>query len=69
MGSRDFQRFRVNWGSLVYFTSTPEKWKRAVNNYVDPIMRRRFGISVRYNIWSELGKITLLDKNVLMNIG
>ena len=69
MGSRDFQRFRVNWGSLIYFTSTPEKWKRAVNNYVDPIMRRRFGISVRYNIWSELGKITLLDKNVLMNIG
>ena len=69
MGSREFQRVRVNWGSLVYFTTTPDRWKRAVNNYIDPILRRQFGISIRYYTWGELGKITLLDKNVIMNIG
>jgi hypothetical protein len=69
MGGREFQRVRVNWSSLIYFTTTPEKWKRAINKYVDPIMRRQFGISVRYYKWNELGTITLLDKNVIMNIG
>lgn len=69
MGGREFQRVRVNWSSLIYFTTTPERWKRAINKYVDPIMRRQFGISVRYYTWNELGTITLLDKNVIMNIG
>jgi hypothetical protein len=69
MGGREFQRVRVDWSSLIYFTTTPEKWKRAINKYVDPIMRRQFGISVRYYTWNELGTITLLDKNVIMNIG
>ena len=69
MGGREFQRVRVDWSSLTYFTTTPEKWKRVINKYVDPIMRRQFGISVRYYTWNELGTITLLDKNVIMNIG
>lgn len=67
MDGREFQRVRVTWSSLVYITTTTEQWKRAVNNYLDPIMRRQFGISVRYYTWNELGKITLLDKNVIMN--
>ena len=69
MGGREFQRVRVDWSSLAYFATTPERWKRAINKYVDPIMRRQFGISVRYYTWNELGTITLLDKNVIMNIG
>jgi len=68
MDDRQFQRVRVVWSSLVYISTTAKQWKRAVNNYLDPIMRRQFGISVRYYTWNELGKITLLDKNVLMNI-
>jgi len=68
MDGRQFQRVRVVWSSLVYISTTAKQWKRAVNNYLDPIMRRQFGISVRYYTWNELGKITLLDKNVLMNI-
>lgn len=67
MNGREFQRVRVNWSSLVYITTTTQQWKRAVNNYLDPIMRKQFGISVRYYTWNELGKITLLDKNVIMN--
>jgi len=35
---------------------------------MDPIMRKEFGISVKYYTWDELGEITLLDRNVLMNI-
>ena len=68
MDGREFQRVRVVWSSLVYITTTTKQWKKAVNNYLDPIMRKQFGISIRYYTWDELGKITLLDKNVLMNI-
>jgi hypothetical protein len=67
--SREFQRVSVNWSNLAYIQTTADQWKRAVNGYVDPIMRRKFGISIKYYTWDELGEITLLDKNVIMNIG
>jgi hypothetical protein len=66
---QEFQRVSVTWSNLAYIQTTPTQWKRAVNNYIDPIMRRKFGISVRYYIWDQLGEITLLDKNVIMNVG
>ena len=66
---QEFQRVSFTWSNLGYFQTTPTQWKRAVNNYIDPIMRRKFGISVRYYTWDQLGEITLLDKNVIMNIG
>jgi hypothetical protein len=66
---QEFQRVSVTWSNLGYFQTTPTQWKRAVNNYIDPIMRRKFGISVKYYTWDQLGEITLLDKNVIMNIG
>ena len=66
---QEFQRVSVTWSNLAYIQTTPTQWKRAVNNYIDPIMRRKFGISVRYYTWDQLGEITLLDKNVIMNIG
>jgi len=69
LSSREFQRVSVNWSNLEYFQTTPTQWKRAVNNYIDPIMRRKFGISIKYYTWDQLGEITLLDKNVIMNIG
>ena len=67
--SREFQRVSVNWSNLAYIQTTADQWKRAVNGYIDPIMRRKFGISIKYYTWDELGEITLLDKNVIMNIG
>ena len=66
---QEFQRVSVTWSNLGYFQTTPTQWKRAVNNYIDPIMRRKFGISIKYYTWDQLGEITLLDKNVIMNIG
>ena len=66
---QEFQRVSFTWSNLGYFQTTPTQWKRAVNNYIDPIMRRKFGISVRYYTWDQLGEITLLDKNVIMDIG
>ena len=66
---QEFQRASFTWSNLGYFQTTPTQWKRAVNNYIDPIMRRKFGISVRYYTWDQLGEITLLDKNVIMDIG
>jgi hypothetical protein len=69
LSSREFQRVSVNWSNLEYFQTTPDRWKRAVNGYMDPIMRKKFGISIKYYTWDELGEITLLDKNVIMNIG
>ena len=67
--SREFQRVSVNWSNLAYIQTTADQWKRAVNGYIDPIMRRKFGISIKYYTWDELGEITLLDKNVIMNVG
>ena len=64
-----FRGIEVSWRNLGYSRTTREQWVKFINNYIDPIMRRQFGISVRYYPWSELGKITLLDKNVIMNIG
>jgi hypothetical protein len=69
LSSREFQRVSVNWSNLEYFQTTPDRWKRAVNGYMDPIMRKKFGISIKYYTWDELGEITLLDKNVIMNVG
>ena len=66
---QEFQRVSVTWSNLAYIQTTPDQWKRAINGYIDPIMRRKFGISVRYYTWDQLGEITLLDKNVIMNIG
>lgn len=66
---QEFQRVSVTWSNLGYFQTTPTQWKRAMNNYIDPIMRKKFGISVKYYTWDQLGEITLLDKNVIMNVG
>jgi hypothetical protein len=66
---QEFQRVSVTWSNLAYIQTTSDKWKRAVNGYIDPIMRRKFGISIKYYTWDQLGEITLLDKNVIMNIG
>ena len=65
---RNSKKVRVTWSDLVYIQTTPNQWKRVVNNFMDPIMRKEFGISVKYYTWDELGEITLLDRNVLMNI-
>jgi len=67
--SGEFRRVSVNWSNLVYIQTTPGQWKKAVNGYIDPIMRKKFGISIKYYTWDELGEITLLDKNVIMNVG
>ena len=66
--SRELRRVSVNWSNLVYIQTTADQWKRTVNGYVDPIMRKKFGISIKYYTWDELGEITLLDKNVIMNV-
>lgn len=67
--SGEFRRVSVNLSNLVYIQTTPGQWKKAVNGYIDPIMRKKFGISIKYYTWDELGEITLLDKNVIMNVG
>ena len=67
--SEPFQKSTVNWSAIAYIQTTPESWKKVVNGNIDPIMRKKFGISIKYYTWDELGEITLLDKNVIMNIG
>lgn len=64
-----FRRIEVSWDTIGYSRTTRDQWVKFINNYIDPIMRKQFGISIRYYTWNELGKITLLDKNVIMNIG
>lgn len=68
MNGKEFKKVRVTWSDLVYIQTTPSQWKGVVNKYMDPIMRKQFGISVKYYTWDELGEITLLDRNVIMDI-
>ena len=68
MNGQEFKKVRVTWSDLVYIQTTPSQWKGVVNKYMDPIMRKQFGISVKYYTWDELGEITLLDRNVIMDI-
>tara|TARA_B110000503_G_scaffold14031_1_gene19167 strand:+ start:80 stop:922 length:843 start_codon:yes stop_codon:yes gene_type:complete len=65
--SKEFERVAVTWSSIPFFQTTSPIWKRTINKYIDPIMRKQFGISIKYYTWSELGEITLLDKNNIMN--
>ncbi len=64
-----FANVRTGYRGLAYVETNSSNWKRFINRYIDPIMRRQFGISIKYYSWNELGKITLLDKNVIMNQG
>ncbi len=62
-----FRNVQRAWSNLGYSRTTREQWVKFVNGYIDPIMRKQSGISVRYYLWTELGTITLLNKDSLMN--
>ena len=62
-----FRSLQREWGVVGYTRVTRDSWLKFINEYIDPIMRRQFGISVRYYLWSELGTITLLSRDVIMN--
>ena len=62
-----FRNVQRDWANLGYSRTTREQWVKFMNSYIDPIMRRQSGISIRYYLWTELGTITLLNKNSLMN--
>lgn len=64
-----FSNLMIENRGLFYIVTNSVNWKRFINRRIDPIMRRQFGISIRYYSWNELGKITLVDKNILMNQG
>ena len=57
MDGPEFRRVRVSWSSLVYISTTAKQWKKAVNENLDPIMRKQFGISIRYYTWMNLVKL------------
>lgn len=62
-----YMAVQVEWAKLGYSRTTRNRWLKFVNEYIDPIMRKQFGISVRYYTWDELGTITLLNKDMIMN--
>ena len=62
-----FRSLQGQWGVVGYTRVTRDSWLKFINEYIDPIMRKQFGISVRYYLWSELGTITLLKRDVIMN--
>lgn len=61
----EFKSLEIIYRGLLYVKTTTYSWKRFINRYIDPIMRRQFGISIKYHTWSDLGKITLIDKNLI----
>jgi hypothetical protein len=62
-----YRSLQGQWGVVGYTRVTRDSWLKFMNEYIDPIMRKQFGISVRYYLWSELGTITLLSRDVIMN--
>lgn len=61
-----FKNASTTYKGIEFFKASPESLQRVINNYADPIMRRKYGISIRYHRYTELANITLLDRERIM---
>jgi len=63
----NFEKHKMVHRGIMFFKASPRSWQRVVNGYMDPIMRNRFGMSVRYYFYDDdLPKITLIDRSMIM---
>jgi hypothetical protein len=61
-----FKNVSTTYKGVNFFKASPESLQRVINNYADPIMRRKYGISIRYYRYNELANITLIDRERIM---
>lgn len=54
-------RFQVSHRPLPMwlFTVSIGSWQKTINTYIDKVMRRKFGLSIKYYRYSELPEITV----------
>jgi len=63
----NFEKYKVVHRDIMFFATNPQSWKKMVNGYMDPLMRTKFSISVKYHFYDDdLPKITLIDRNMIM---
>lgn len=61
-----FENVATVYKGIQFFKATPESLQRVINNYTDPLMRQKFGMSIRYHRYTELAEITLFDRERMM---
>lgn len=61
-----FKNASTIYRGIEFFRASPESLQRVINNYADPIMRKKYNISIRYHRYTELAKITLIDRERIM---
>lgn len=60
------QDFSVTHRGVNFLKVDPESFQRVINKYADPLMRQKFGMSIRYYRYTELAEITLFDRERMM---
>lgn len=61
-----FNKVEETYRGIKFWRSNLRSWKKTINGFVDPKMRSKFDISVRYYTYDELAPITLIDKTKIM---
>lgn len=61
-----FNKVEESYRNIKFWKSDIKTWQKTINGFVDPKMRTRFGISVRYYTYNQLAPITLIDKTKIM---
>jgi hypothetical protein len=60
-------RFQVSHRPLPMwlFTVSIGSWQKTINTYIDKVMRRKFGLSIKYYRYSELPEITVKNPDTM----
>ena len=61
-----FGNMSTAYKGIEFFEASPESLQKVINDYADPIMRRKYGMSIRYYRYNELANITLIDRERIM---
>ena len=61
-----FNKVEESYRNIKFWKSDIKTWQKTINGFVDPKMRSKFGISVRYYTYDQLAPITLIDKTKIM---
>lgn len=61
-----FENASTVYKGIQFFKVSPQSMQAVINKYTDPLMRQKFGISIRYYQYTDLADITLLDRERIM---
>ena len=60
-GRRDVKKLALSEENLEYFLTDMHTWKELINEDLNPILRDRFGVTMRYFTWDDEPPIVRID--------